>query len=121
MRLLRRDYEILEAKNGEQALALYNNHRQDGLELIITDNDMPEIGGIQLIKTIRGYSDNIPIIGWSGIDYNGPEMLKAGADVFFDKPVDFRELRKTIDNYVIPVETIILPVGLGENYDGRKD
>ncbi len=48
--LRRADYEVIEAENGKDALEKLGN--ADVL-MVITDLDMPEMNGIELIKKIR--------------------------------------------------------------------
>jgi len=51
--------EVYEAKDGVQALELYNKHSPD---ILITDIKMPKINGLELIKKIRLENSDIPII-----------------------------------------------------------
>lgn len=50
---------VLEATNGEEALAIYKKYKPD---IIITDIKMPIINGLQMIKYIRREDKQIPII-----------------------------------------------------------
>ena len=50
---------VLEASNGEEALAIYEKFKPD---IIITDIKMPIINGLQLVKYIRRKDKQIPII-----------------------------------------------------------
>ncbi len=60
-------YQIFEAEDGEQALALFNLHR-DEIMLIITDVIMPHMGGANLLKAIRKLDKTIPAILVTGYD-----------------------------------------------------
>jgi len=94
-RMLSRKYEIFMAENGMEGLQTYRNTQ---LDLIISDVDMPELGGLEMLKEIRKESD-IPIIMMSGRPENEEPALQAGATMYFDKPFDFHELLETIRSY----------------------
>ena len=51
--------EIHEAKDGVEALELYEQHRPD---IIMTDIEMPNMNGLELCKTIRNEDKRTPII-----------------------------------------------------------
>lgn len=51
MWLRRHDFEVLEAADGAEALALFDDHTVD---LIISDMNMPIMSGFDLVKAIRG-------------------------------------------------------------------
>lgn len=51
--------EIYEAKDGEEGLKLYHEHKPD---IIITDIEMPKINGLELCRTIRNEDKSTPII-----------------------------------------------------------
>jgi DNA-binding response OmpR family regulator len=50
---------VLEAKNGQEALEIYALSKPD---IIITDIEMPIINGLQMVKAIRRNDKKIPII-----------------------------------------------------------
>ena len=54
-------YQIIEAKNGKEALEKFNVQK---IHLVITDLNMPEMDGIELTKAVRASTDYnaIPII-----------------------------------------------------------
>lgn len=51
--------KIYEARDGEEALEIYLNKKPD---IIITDIEMPKMGGLELCREIRKYDENTPII-----------------------------------------------------------
>ena len=55
-------YEVLEARDGEEATRLW---RETGADLIITDIYMPNKTGLQLIMELRGNNSSIPVIAMS--------------------------------------------------------
>ena len=57
--LVREDYQVLEAGDGEEALELFYAHRD--LSLVVLDVMMPKINGWDVVREIRQTS-KIPII-----------------------------------------------------------
>ena len=80
------DIEVCE--NGEQLLEKIANTKYD---LILTDNDMPRMGGIEAIKVIRESDKNIPIYLMSG-QATEEDALQAGANGYLHKPFNIRDL-----------------------------
>lgn len=92
--LLERQYlTVIEAKNGEHALEVFQQHKD--ISLIITDYSMPERDGVSLIKEIRKRHrpGKIAIIGLSASDEAAltAKFLKAGANDFLAKPFNQEE------------------------------
>ena len=54
--------------------------------LVITDDTMPEMTGMQAIREIRKFEPNIPIIMVGGNDAKA-SALEAGTNAYFEKPV----------------------------------
>lgn len=86
--LKRRNFTVYEAANGVKALQLLKENAE--IKLLITDQEMPEMTGIELVQTIRKeYTDrDLIIIGYSGIDrvYQSARFIKSGADDYLNKP-----------------------------------
>jgi len=60
MWLARHGHDVIDSANGAQALAYLRNHPVD---LLITDMNMPEMDGLQLVRTVRGELDmSMPVI-----------------------------------------------------------
>lgn len=96
-RLRFRGYEILEASDGEQALALVEERAPD---LILLDVMLPDIDGYEISRRIKG-SDTlpfIPIILVTARDSTQDKVagLDAGADDYLTKPINFPELEARV-------------------------
>jgi putative two-component system response regulator len=65
--MLSAQYDIIEAKNGKQAISILNQSSQD-ISLIFMDVEMQEMNGIQCLKRMKqkGWVNTIPIIMISG-------------------------------------------------------
>ena len=83
--LVRNDYEVLEAENGEQAVDIFFENK--GIALIILDVMMPKMDGWQVCKEIRQYSD-VPIIMLTARGDEKDELLgfELGVDEYISKP-----------------------------------
>ncbi len=82
-----RDFSVLEAENGREGLELFSKEQPD---LVLTDLRMPEVTGLDVIKTISEKTIQMPIIVVSGTD-DIKEMvgaLRYGAWDFIVKPVE---------------------------------
>jgi DNA-binding NtrC family response regulator len=78
---------VIEAKDGKEAL---NRLKEEKVDFIITDLEMPNIDGLNLIKEVRqNYDmDKLPILVVSGEEsmYKTIKVLKLGANDFIKKP-----------------------------------
>ena len=85
-----RDYEVLQAATGEEALRLVAERHPD---VVILDIGLPGMDGIEVVHGIRGWSD-VPIIMLSVRRDEGDkvEALDAGADDYLTKPFGMGEL-----------------------------
>jgi two-component system sensor histidine kinase BarA len=85
-----------EACNGAEALEIFSTQPFDAL---IIDMHMPVMDGIETIKRIRALPDNdIMIIGLTAdLNTRNLELMRmAGADVVLSKPIDEKELLKSL-------------------------
>ena len=84
------DYEVLTAGNGETALDLLPDAAVD---LIVLDLGLPGIGGEEVIRRVRSWSE-VPIIVLSVRDGQADkvEAFEAGADDYVTKPFGMPEL-----------------------------
>lgn len=93
--------EVLEARDGRDALSLLADELMH-LDLVITDVEMPVMGGIELVKKIRwaGGETDLPIVAVSAREDPDwqDEMRIAGADLALTKGMSLQELvSKAID------------------------
>ena len=90
-------YEILETEDPEEALGLALEHKPAA---ILLDLMMPRLSGFELCHTLHtlSYTSRIPILvitGESAAKYK-QHCEGLGASGFFEKPVDYKELKKQI-------------------------
>jgi signal transduction histidine kinase len=100
--LERSGYQILEAGDGAEALAIARGHR-DSRDLILTDLVMPEMGGVALVERLREERPGIRVLFMSGYAHHPDwEAAALPADAaLLEKPFGPRELtrkvRQTLD------------------------
>ena len=92
-RLTRGGYKVLTASDGRKGLQVYDGHLVD---LVITDVLMPELDGLEVVRTLRRLGTAIPIIAMSGggnrdLDFLA-EAAEFGATRTISKPFRLKEL-----------------------------
>lgn len=92
--LLRRNAEVVQAKNGQQGLELYREVRPD---VIITDLQMPIMNGQEMIRQIRQLDSSIPIVVTSAYSCDKDEY---NITAVLDKPVNISTLQSVLQCYV---------------------
>lgn len=83
--LLKQDYSVIEASNGEEAVDLFVENKD--ISLIILDVMMPKMDGWQVCKEIRALSE-VPIIMLTAKSDERDELLgfELGVDEYISKP-----------------------------------
>ena len=99
VRLLGKEYNVLTAENGKEAVTIIEN---ETVELIISDIMMPEMDGIALCRFVKStieYS-HIPIILLTAKnkEEDKAEAYESGADAFISKPFNLSVLYARIKN-----------------------
>jgi CheY-like chemotaxis protein len=87
--LVTKGYKVLYAKDGFEALDLYRQ-RVNEIHLVLTDMDLPKLGGEKLAKALLEINPKLKIIFSSG--YVEPDLiakvLESGAKAFLPKPYE---------------------------------
>ncbi|PIQ64063.1 MAG: hypothetical protein COV97_11440 [Zetaproteobacteria bacterium CG11_big_fil_rev_8_21_14_0_20_59_439] len=90
-------YRVLQAGTGREALQVFHE-QQGGIDLILSDVVMPDMGGVELLQVIRGEGCKVPVILATG--YDRQHVLdRSGLDeycIVISKPFDFNELSRNI-------------------------
>jgi Response regulator containing a CheY-like receiver domain and an HD-GYP domain len=96
-------YNLLEAKNGLQGLAIAED--QD-LDLILLDINLPDIDGYEIARRLRSSAKtslgHTPIIAVTANAMKGDSQkaIVAGCDVYMPKPINIVELIETVETLV---------------------
>jgi len=89
-------YEILEADDGESAIAAVSDRPVD---LVLMDIRMVRVSGIEALEKIKSINPAIPIVlmtAYASIEM-AVDALKKGAYDYLTKPLDFDKLKLTLD------------------------
>ncbi len=92
---LERDgYHVVQARDGEQALALFAAHHVD---VVVLDLMLPRVDGLEVCRRLRA-SSTVPIIMLTARDDELDKVLglELGADDYITKPFSIREFRSRI-------------------------
>jgi CheY-like chemotaxis protein len=92
-------YDVIEARDGAQAVSLAIESRPD---LILMDLTLPIVDGLSATKQIREALGTIPIIAMTGQDplEFEAQAIAAGCTDWIAKPVDFSDLVSMILKYL---------------------
>lgn len=83
--LIRKDFNVIEAQDGEEALEIFFDN--NNISLVILDIMMPKLDGWQVCREIREYSD-VPILMLTAKGEEKDELqgFKLGVDEYISKP-----------------------------------
>jgi PAS domain S-box-containing protein len=90
-------YEVTTAKSSLEALEIFQA-QSDEFDLVITDQTMPHMAGLQLSREFRHIRPDIPIILCTGFSEKVSQETvdAAGINGLLMKPVNLRDLGKTV-------------------------
>src|SRR6188472_714101 len=92
---LERDgFRVVQARDGEEALARFSEERFD---LVVLDLMLPKLDGLEVCKRLRA-SSSVPIIMLTARDDELDKVLglELGADDYITKPFSIREFRSRV-------------------------
>lgn len=95
-------YRYLVASDGEQAVKLLSENRQQ-IGLVLMDCRMPILDGIEATRIIRLNKDSVPIVALTANDSDDDKniCLEAGMDSFLTKPINKQKLIEAINHYMV--------------------
>ena len=116
-------YEVIEADDGAVAL---EEVRRRSFDLILMDIRMLHISGIEALEQIKIINPSIPVIimtAYASVE-TAVNALKKGAYDYLTKPLDFDELKISIEHATeynrLKQENENLKVRLGEQFDRQN-
>lgn len=92
-------YHCILAENGTSAKKKFAQHK---LDLVLTDMQLPDINGFDLIKFFRQGNSNIPIVVYSAFafDEDVAAAIAVGATDYLRKPAMFTEIQTMLNSYL---------------------
>jgi two-component system cell cycle response regulator DivK len=90
-------YQILQTREGLQALSIAREHRPD---LILMDIQLPEISGLEVTKWLKEDDDlsHIPVVAVTAFAMKGDEerIREGGCEAYISKPISVSHFLDTI-------------------------
>ena len=87
-------HNFIEAGNGKEAL---EKIKEDGIELVLLDIIMPDMGGVELLKEI-GNTHKVIMISAVGQEKIIEEAKSLGAKGYIIKPFDNKQVESEVQN-----------------------
>ena len=116
--LEREGYDLFAASGGREALETL---AAEDIDVVITDEKMPDLSGIDLLKHIKDnypYTQVIILTGYGSID-SAVQATRAGADGYLEKPIQINILRQTTKNALEKRSLFLQNVNLREQLDDK--
>lgn len=90
-------YDVVDATSSVEALELFKQGAE-GIDLVITDQTMPDMTGLELTEAIKGVRSDVPVILCTGFSERVTPESVAGAGVCecLNKPVGARKLSEVV-------------------------
>ena len=94
-------YNILQSKDGLEALKLARQHRPD---LILMDIQLPEVSGLEVTRWIKQDKDlcEIPVIAVTAFAMKGDEekIRDGGCEAYIAKPISVTSFLETVERFL---------------------
>lgn len=101
-----RGYRVVEALDGEEALAAAERERPN---VILMDVQLPRVSGLEATRRIKSREDlrHIPIVAVTSFALSGDDQkaFAAGCDAYIAKPYKPKELLQLIQNLLTPTHS----------------
>ena len=117
--LKKQGFEVTLAESGEKALQRF---RRESFDLVLTDQKMPNLSGLDLLKAVRAVNPETPVIvvtAYGSIE-TAVSAIKAGATDYLTKPLNLDELlhriEKVREHHRLVLENRDLREELGERH-----
>ncbi len=96
-----RGYDIIETRDGMEALKMARSERPD---LILMDIQLPEVSGVEVTKWIKEDDDlkSIPIIAVTAFAMKGDEekIREGGCEAYIAKPISVQTFLDTVAKFL---------------------
>jgi len=117
--LKKQGFEVTLVESGEKALQIF---RRESFDLVLTDQRMPNLSGLDLLKAVRAVNPETPVIvvtAYGSIE-TAVSAIKAGATDYLTKPLNLDELlhriEKVREHHRLVLENRDLREELGERH-----
>jgi len=94
------DINLLRAKNGQEALQIYDQNID--LKLVLLDIQLPGMDGYEVLIELKKRKPDLPIVAqtaYSMID-DREKCIEAGCNEYLSKPLNLQKLRDMVKKYL---------------------
>ncbi len=91
-----KEYNLVEASSGEEALEIINSEK---IDVVVLDINLPKMSGLDVLKITKSMNDDVPCIMLTayGNSEKAIEAMKTGAFDYLEKPFELDEFLMIID------------------------
>ena len=88
------EYKVLSANSGVAALEAVGSGEHGPIKVVLTDLDMPTLGGAAVVSALRQTHGDVPVIIMSGLppSKDSPEVARLGVQGIIGKPFRAEDL-----------------------------
>jgi CheY-like chemotaxis protein len=99
--LRRTNIEIIRAKDGNETIALFNEH-SNRIDMVLMDIRMPEIDGYECTRIIKEKVPGMPVIAQTAYAMSGERLqsMHAGCDDYISKPMNMADLIGKMSRFI---------------------
>ena len=94
-------YQILQTRDGMEALQIARDHKPD---LILMDIQLPEVSGLQVTKWIKQDTGlrHIPVVAVTAFAMKGDEekIREGGCEAYLAKPISVMSFLQTVERFL---------------------
>lgn len=118
--LAEKSYAHLEASDGPAGLELVQRDRPD---VVVLDNVLPGLGGIEVLKKIRELDRHLPVlfVTSQGTSRTAIEAMKLCAFDYLPKPLDLARLEQQLDRAIEARRLMRTPVQVDDGSPRERD
>lgn len=97
--------QVFSAQNGSEAL---NILKQNKIDIVISDNFMPEMTGPELLTAIKLDDQLSPLFYFStgDVDFTEKSVLELGAEGLFEKPFELEEIVEILNQKISTLDKV---------------
>ena len=98
--LVIKGFDVLEAPNGIEAMAIVRSHT---LDVVLSDINMPGMDGLELLNQVKQEHPWLPVLLMTAYGDVGQAVkaMQLGADDYLMKPFELRELDELLKPYTM--------------------
>ncbi len=91
------NYQVLTATNGQKALSVYAEHKNE-IALVLADMIMPKMDGVDLFEALQVQDHDIKVVMMTGypLGQDSLQTFTKGIEGWLSKPIEFQQLAQAV-------------------------